>query len=622
MINMTHLTHITKSAGRLKFLLLYLLGWVAFFQFARIVFYVSQWSDTLQLNFRTILFSFLYGIRMDLSMAAYLTVPVCILVLLSIFIPFFRRSLPYKIYSGILVFIILLIVVADIEVFKQWGFRIDASPLKYLESPNEVWASISHLPIVFYILLFLLIFLLTFFFFAKFLNRISIHLMRPRYPFFAALIPLVFAGLMIIPIRGGFQLTPMNQSIVYFSPNNFANQAAVNATWNLMYTLVSENDARKNPYNYMPAEEAAHIKDSLFKSSGETSMLLNTRSPNIILIIWESFTKKATEAVIEGQPVTPWFNEWKKQGVYFSNAYASGDRTDKGIAAVLAAYPALPKTSVIRLPSKVRKLETLSGVYKKLGYHTPFYYGGETEFANIKSFLLHSGFDPIVEKSSFASKDLNSKWGAHDGVVSKRILGDLNKTSEPFFLTWLTLSSHEPFETPVAEVFKGEDHTTKFLNSLHYTDAVINDFLSGCSRLPSWKNTLVIIVADHGHPLPETGNKIDNFKIPVLFLGGAVQQKGLVIDRVCSQLDIAATLMGQTSAKGVFPFSKNIMDNSSSPWAFFNFNDGFGFLLPEYEVLFDNIGKKVIYQGGKADDGRLQAGKALQQHIYQDYVDK
>jgi phosphoglycerol transferase MdoB-like AlkP superfamily enzyme len=607
--------------ARLKFLFFYLLAWVIFFQFARLLFLLSHFKEAARLKPGNIFGSFFYGLRMDLSMSAYLTVPVCLFVLCSALIPFFRKAIIYRIYTGLLLFIILLVLVADIEIFNQWGFRIDASPLKYLSSPKEAWASVSHLPVFLYLFIFLVFFLLVNFAMGRMVRLISRNLQKPFHLIPALLIPVLFAGLLIIPIRGGFQLTPMNQSIVYFSTNNFANQAAVNAPWNLMYTLVSETGAQKNPYNYLPPSEAARIKDSLYSSGNKTAMLLNNLRPNIILVIWESFTLKATMISVDGREVTPHFNQLKKEGIYFSNAYASGDRTDKGIAAVLSGYPALPKTSVIRLPSKVTKLETIPGVYKKLGYQTSFYYGGETEFANIKSFIIHNGFDRITDKSSFSSKDLNSKWGAHDGVVAKKIVNELATQKQPFLTTWLTLSSHEPFETPVAEVFHGKDHTTKFLNSLHYTDEVLFDFIESCKKLPSWNNTVVVIVADHGHPLPETGSRLDNFKIPILFFGGALKQTGITIDAVCSQIDIASTLTHQTASPGNFPFSKNMLDSSTSKWAFFSFNDGFGFVQPGRSILFDNVGK-ISLPGYAADSSGIRLGKAMQQFSYQDYVDK
>ena len=85
----------------------------------------------------------------------------------------------------------------------------------------------------------------------------------------------------------------------------------------------------------MSGQRAGEIVDSMYRSTGQQQAVFNTSRPNVILIVWESFTEKATHTMVEGIPVTPRFNELKKQGIYFSHAYASGDRTDKGLAAVL-----------------------------------------------------------------------------------------------------------------------------------------------------------------------------------------------------------------------------------------------------------------------------------------------
>ncbi|RYG22642.1 MAG: LTA synthase family protein, partial [Chitinophagaceae bacterium] len=333
--------------------------------------------------------------------------------------------------------------------------------------------------------------------------------------------------------------------------------------------------------------------------------------------VWESFTEKALHVSINQQEVTPQFNRLKKEGIYFSNMYASGDRTYKGLPAIFSGYPAMPNTTIIHSPSKSIKLEVLSRLFKEKGYATPFFYGGEPEFANIKSYLLQGGFDPIIGKNDFDDKDMNSKWGAHDGVVMKRVLEDLNKETKPFFAAWLTLTSHEPFETPVPIVFKGTDTKTKFLNSLQYTDQVVGEFIDSCKRQPWWNNTIVIITGDHGHLLPETGHRADDFRTPMLWLGGALAQKGIVIDKPVSQLDIAATISAQFGFdQAKFPFSKNVFNPFTKPWAFFTFNDGFGFVDSSGRLVYDNIGKRPIEREGNSGPGQVRAGKAMMETVY------
>jgi phosphoglycerol transferase MdoB-like AlkP superfamily enzyme len=610
--------------GRVKFLFIYLVSLVFFFEATRLLFMAYHFSKAEQLLFGTAVSSLWYGARMDFSMAGYLLVPICLFVLASVFIAFFRNPIIYKVYSALILFLLLLITAADLEAYTAWGFRLDASVLKYLDSPKEAWASVSHLPVFRIIILFGLVFWGLCWLLFRWLTRATHLLQDVRNKVWSVLLVLAFSACLVIPIRGGFQLTPMNQSAVYFSKNLFANQAAINAPWNLLYGLMDKTSATRNPYLYLPSATAIQIVDSLYAERTTTSkQVLTSSTPNIIFIIWESFTAKATRLAIDGKEVTPSFNSFKKEGIYFSNLYASGDRTDRGLSAILSGYPALPQTSIVRFPNKAAKISSLSRLYKAKGYKTSFYYGGETEFANIKSYLVQGGYDPIVDIHSFSKKDQNSKWGAHDGVVADRVLADLRKTAQPFFATWLTLTSHEPFETPVPVVFKGSDDTNKFLNSLHYTDAVLHDFIEKSKQQPWWKNTVIVIVGDHGHRLPATDNEFERFLTPMLWLGGAVKEKRLVVDKITSQLDIAASLAGQTSLdEKNFPFSKNSLAADYKPWAFFSFNNGFGYVQPSGSFIFDNVGRTIVVQKGTITPSVLDAGKALQQQTFQDFFDK
>ena len=612
-------------AAKFKFLLVYFLSWIIFFDLMRLVFLAYHFDKTTQLSFKTLISSFLYGLRMDMSVAAYIIVPVCLFVLLSLFIHFFRRLLIYRIYTFIVLLVVGLISFFDLEIYNAWGFRIDTTPLKFLSTPREAFASISHLPLLFLTIIFVVCYGLFYFCFKYILKWIFFQ-QQNKDRISTALLLLFFMGCLIIPIRGGFQLAPLNQSSVYFSTDNYANHAAINASWNFLHSLFSKGALEKNPYQYLPVQRVKAITDSLYSNAAVTEQVVNFSpgSPiNVIVVVWESFTEKALHVIIDNKEVTPNFNRLKQQGIYFSNLYASGDRTNKGIPAILSGYPAMPNTTIIHSPGKSEKLPALSRLFKEKGYYTPFFYGGEPEFANLKSYLLHAGFSPIIGKNNFVAKDMNSKWGAHDGVVMNRVFEDLDKSIKPFFATWLTLSSHEPFETPVPNVFKAENNTAKFLNSLHYTDQVVGDFIDKCSRQAWWVNTIVIITGDHGHPLPETNNKAEDFRSPMLWIGGVLNKKGIVIEKTVSQLDIAATLSRQVGMNsGVFPFSKNIFDSTSRSWAFFTFNDGFGFVDSSGRLVYDNIGNRPILKDHNAGIKETEAGKAMMQHVYDDFLKK
>src|SRR5690606_7393298 len=150
--------------------------------------------------------------------------------------------------------------------------------------------------------------------------------------------------------------------------------------------------------------------------------------------------------------------------------YASGDRTDKGLIAILSGYPAQPQTSIIKFPAKTERLPQLNRFIREMGYRTSFIYGGDIDFANFRSYLNSSGFDHLTTLDDFDDELYTSKWGVHDHHMFKRALEELDTTTAPFFKVILTLSSHEPFDVPIEPLLPGNDAESLFLNSCHYTD--------------------------------------------------------------------------------------------------------------------------------------------------------
>lgn len=611
--------------AKLKFLAFYYLSWLLFFEVMRLFFIAYHFRKARAIPVSSWLGSFWYGLRMDASVAAYIIAPICLFVILSLFIRFFQHLTVYKVYTFVVLLIISLICLSDLEIYGAWGFRIDAGPLKFLSTPKEAMASVAHLPWLWISLAFLAAYLLFWFCF-RWMLRYVFFQQQNRQIVLTAVVLLLLTISLIIPIRGGFQLAPMNQSTVYFSSHAFANHAAINAPWNFLHSVTSKSNVTRNPYRYMPASEALQLFDSLYRANGLSENWLRADvgdSVNVILVVWESFTEKAVGLNWHGQEVTPRFNQLRREGLYFENCYASGDRTNKGIPAILSGYPAMPNTTIIHNPAKSSKLPTIPARLAAKGYHNRFYYGGEPEFANIKSYLVHAGFNPIVGKNDFSEKDMNSKWGAHDGVLAKRIINDFAGLPQPFFLNWLTLSSHEPFETPVPVQIAGSDWASKFLNSIHYTDQVLGDFIDNCRQQSWWNHTILIVIGDHGHPQPETGFKGNDFRTPMLWLGGALKPNLPAYRSVVSQLDLAATLLAQLQDKSdLFPFSRNLADSSINHSAFFSFNDGFGFVTDSSSVIYDNVGKRQIDSTGTGGSRLIRIGQAMQQHTFQDFIDK
>ncbi len=272
------------------------------------------------------------------------------------------------------------------------------------------------------------------------------------------------------------------------------------------------------------------------------------------------------------------------------------------------------------------KLSSLSRDFSKEGYNSAFYYGGELAFANMNTYLVQNKFLRTVSKENFEKREMNSKWGAHDDVVFRRVRAELDTMKIPFFTMLFTLSSHEPFEIPMEARYKGGDKPSLFLSSLYYTDKCLGEFITEAKKSTWWHNTLVVVIADHGHVLPgnyyATHDKSE-FKIPMLWLGGALTKKDTVITKIASQTDLAATLNAQFGRKdSTYTFSRNILSPNYQESAYYAFNDGFGFLKPEGYFLYDHTSGSLMIREGKVDERMIEEGKAIQQVTYRDYLKK
>ncbi len=549
---------------------------------------------------------------MDASMAAY----ICFIPFVSSFFWGNKIYLSFiKTYSFIAIVISTAIVVFDLEVYNAWKYRLEYPALEYLKNINEATASISSSPIA--LLLFIYIVVVCFFIFilTKFIySHTSVQDLKKSTLGWA----LFSATLLILPMRGGLGIAPLNPGAVYFSNQLFANHSAINAIWNFMHSALNYN-VKTNPFIIMDDEEAKKIVDDMLMDKANIrGQWIKTKEPNVLIIIWESFTAKVIDKKYKGIEITPFFNTLKNKGIYFSNAFASGDRTAKGIAAVLSGYPAQPTTSIVKESKKAASLPILSKSFKIKSYNTSFYYGGDLEFANLKAYLYNGEFEKLITKADFDAAQSNTKWGAHDHYLFNKYLIEKQKEIKtPFFDVIMTLSSHEPFETPLAVVISGNDEESKFFNSLHYTDQCVGNFINQASKLDWWNNTLVIIVADHGHRLPSTNNRIDDFHIPILWTGGAIDTN-FIVNNYTSQIDISKTLLSQLNIHSeYYNWSKSF--NPQNSWAYFAFNNGFGYVDDRCKVLFDNPSRKSIEVNGECSEGQRK-GQAFLQRSFDHYL--
>lgn len=610
--------------NRLLYCIYYFLFWIVYFVFARLFFLLYYFEKSQGLGLSTAIETFFYGIQLDASFAAYLSFIPFLLMISSIIIDPKIIVKIIKWYTISVIFFISLMLLIDAGLYQAWGVRIDTSLLPYLNTPQLMISSASTFQLVSGILSWILISYIFIKLFKKIHQKNNEKLTNGSWlemPFF-----LLITAALIIPVRGGFQTIPVNQSNVYFSNKMFANHASVNFIWNFFNTLTHRSDGT-NSYKYFDDETAINIinktKNQLLTSN--TDSILNTSKPNVILILWESLPAKIVGS-LGGEPnVTPNLNKLSKEGLLFTNFYANGDRTDKGIPAILSGYYPPPVKRIMRMPNKTRSLPMLPKKMIDLGYETSFYYGGDLNFGNMNTYLRNAGITNFVDGNEFDKKDWNSKWGAYDDVFMKRFAKDLSiKQTKPFFKIALTLTSHEPYELKGEYKFGKDTEDNKFRSTHYYTDKVIGNFITFAKKQAWYNNTLIVIMSDHGHSSPKHEGPYfspKKFRIPMLWLGGALHKKNTEIHTVASQVDFSYTLLDLLKADNKdFIFSKHIFNTSNQQFAHYTFNKGFGTLTKNDVFIYDYVSKKSIFESGENSKKLDSLGKSITQKSFDDFL--
>ena len=616
------------------FFLRYYLFWVLIFFVQRLVFVLYYYSQFKEAGPEKMLQSFVYGLRLDLSMTGYFATIPLLLFIAQQFTKtlFFKKVL--KIYTWLLLLVTTLISGGDLGIYENWGVKLNYRAISMLAHPAEAIETSKSAPLVLLFTIMLGEIIIAGFLYRLALSRISIPtgklISNEKISYTAQLIAI--AGIVFLSIRGGWQQIPVNESVAYFSAYPVANHAAVNTPWHLSSSLLkNRHSGQKNIYSYLPAGEAAERVNHLYQkhSSDSARFVLTQQRPNIVFIQLESFTADVITELGGDSGVAPNISKLIGEGILFTGIYASGVRTDQGIMALLSGFPAQPQTSIVNQPEKIEQMPFLSLALKNENYHNAFYYGGELTFGRFNTIAHRAGFDHIVGLEDFSDAGLFNKWGADDKSLLDKYIAEMQHPAEPFFSYIITSSSHEPFTVPMPTVFAGDSQSEQFKNACYFTDRSLGTFFEAVKKMDWYKNTLFVLVADHGHHLPRNRkfNEPARYHIPLIFFGDVLKEtsRGQKIAGIGSQTDIATTLLKQLQiADTAFKWGNDLLNPNRKRFAFYTFDDGFAWLTAKDTLIFDNRAKRLMYPSEKISslhsDSILTTGKAYMQVLYDAFL--
>lgn len=586
-----------------------------------------------------------HGLPLDLSMAGYLSV---IPGLLSIAVVWLKRELVKPIMNIYFIIASLFITCSfllNASLYPYWKYPLDSTPLFYFfTSPADAIASVSIWQVILSIVI-LIVLTVGVWFTLRMRGEKRQQYSRYSYGYGGfgsgkrnrfddfdrhrgrtSIILLLLTGLLFLPIRGGITVSTMNTGQAYYSQNAYLNHSAVNPLFSLLESITHQEDFASQ-YRFMKDKEADKIFATMTSTSDEnTYPLLNEATfkkgtPDILIVIMESFASDIMPSMGSYKDVAVCLDSIAQQSILFTRFYANSFRTDRGMVSILSGYPAQPTTSIMRYPRKTSQLPSIArNLAKYKNYKTTYYYGGDADFCNMRSYLVSQGYQHIISDANFPIEDKLSKWGVPDHILAAKMMEDIKaqqNEKRPMLRILQTSSSHEPFEVPYHRL------KDKRLNAFAYTDSVMGAIVREYRKLPRWKNTLIVFVPDHVGGYKENLNDHDRsrYQIPLILAGGAISRP-MKVGIIGSQHDIAATLLGQLGVEHrEFTFSKNIMSDATPKFAFFAVNDAFGIVSEENSLIYDNRAKRIVYDKGEKGFN-LKRGQAYLQKLYDDLAKK
>lgn len=586
-----------------------------------------------------------HGLPLDLSMAGYLSV---IPGLLSIAVVWLKRELVKPIMNIYFIIASLFITCSfllNASLYPYWKYPLDSTPLFYFfTSPADAIASVSIWQVILSIVI-LIVLTIGVWFTLRMRGEKRQQYSRYSYGYGGfgsgkrnrfddfdrhrgrtSIILLLLTGLLFLPIRGGITVSTMNTGQAYYSQNAYLNHSAVNPLFSLLESITHQEDFASQ-YRFMKDKEADKIFATMTSTSDEnTYPLLNEATfkkgtPDILIVIMESFASDIMPSMGSYKDVAVCLDSIAQQSILFTRFYANSFRTDRGMVSILSGYPAQPTTSIMRYPRKTSQLPSIArNLAKYKNYKTTYYYGGDADFCNMRSYLVSQGYQHIISDANFPIEDKLSKWGVPDHILAAKMMEDIKaqqNEKRPMLRILQTSSSHEPFEVPYHRL------KDKRLNAFAYTDSVMGAIVREYRKLPRWKNTLIVFVPDHVGGYKENLNDHDRsrYQIPLILAGGAISRP-MKVGIIGSQHDIAATLLGQLGVEHrEFTFSKNMMSDATPKFAFFAVNDAFGIVSEENSLIYDNRAKRIVYDKGEKGFN-LRRGQAYLQKLYDDLAKK
>ncbi|MBA4135596.1 MAG: sulfatase, partial [Flavobacterium sp.] len=467
---------------------------------------------------------------------------------LLLFLPKHRKAIRLVLFF-ITMFIFTLVIIqnaiSEFFFWNEFGVRYNFIAVDYLVYTNTVIGNImeSYPVVPLFASVGLVTALLTYFIVKRaqpFLNHLPSF--KEKVKGLGVYVVLVILSLTAIPLLAKQEN----------SPNVYTNELQANGMFKF-YTAFMNNELEFDKfYKTMPKAEAFALLQKQIQGINRESSLRTIKADstelhkNVVLITVESLSEDFMTEYGNKKHITPFLDSLADKSLQFTNLYAVGNRTVRGLEAVTLCLPPSAAESVVKRTDNKNKFSTGS-VFKQKGYAVKYMYGGDAFFDNMGDFFGGNGYD-VIDKKTFQPNEITfaNIWGVCDEDMYHKAIKEMNneaKANKPFFNHIMTVSNHRPFTYPegkidISGMAKSRDGGVK------YTDYALKQFFTMAQKQPWFKNTVFVILADHcASSSGKTELPLDKYRIPaMIYAPGFIQPEH--VNTLMSQIDIMPTLFG------------------------------------------------------------------------------
>lgn len=519
----------------------------------------------------TFIEAFINGLRFDGKVVALAVIPIGLTFLCG---KLMSWRLLQRLWLTLVACVAIFLGVLELDFYHEFHQRLNSLVFQYIrEDPKTVLSMVWYgYPVVKYMIAWVVVTAIIWFIF-KLIDRVTRSTTNKQFPFYVQLIIFVIClAVIILAARGTIrQGSPLRWGDAYTTDSPFANQLGLNGTLSLIdawrnvknrstvWKATMEPQVAENLVRTMlltPSDKLVEADKAVIRRDYIPNIAKQLQVKNVVVILMESFAGRYVGALGNPDQITPNFDKLAKEGLLFTQFFSNGTHTHQGMFATMACFPNLPAfETLMQEPEGNNKFSGLPQLLSKRDFNDVYVYNGDFQWDNQSGFFSNQGMTTFIGRNDFVNPVFSDPtWGVSDQDMFSRgneELDKLEKQGKPFYALLQSLSNHSPYavpkDLPVPPV-TNQGSLNEHLTAMRYSDWALGQFFAKAKKSPYYKDTLFVIVGDHGFGSPMQLTDIDlfRFNVPLLLIAPGIQDKfGATSNTVGSQVDIVPTIMGR-----------------------------------------------------------------------------